>query len=265
MTDDSVRALPPRYLKTMLHAARRAGGIVRRHYLSESLEVRTKSGHGDLVSAADLESEKEILSILRRTFPDASIVAEESGGSRETGTAFYVDPVDGTLNFVHGVPFFAISIGCWINGVGAAAVVLNPLSGDVYTARRGAGARKNGKPISVSGVLSLKDALIATGWPYDRADRARLLAEMDGLYVGSQELRALGCASLGFCLVAEGACDGYWERELKPWDMAAGALMVTEAGGTVSSPSGGAFDLDSGNVAASNGRIHAQLVGALRA
>ena len=265
MTEDSMREISPRYLKTMLHAARRAGAIVRRHYLSESLEVRNKSGQGDLVSAADLEAEKEILAILRRAFPHASMVAEESGGSHESGAAFYVDPVDGTLNFVHGVPFFAISIGCGINGAGAAAAVLNPLSGDVYTAVRGAGAYKNGKPISVSGVPSLKDALIATGWPYDRINRARLFAEMDRLYVGSQELRALGCASLGFCLVAEGVCDGYGERELKPWDMAAGALIVTEAGGTVSSLSGGAFDLGSGSVAASNGRIHAELVSALRA
>ncbi len=257
--------ISPRYLKTMLSAARRAGAIVRRHYLSETLDVRKKSGQGDLVSAADLEAEAEILSILRRAFPDASLVAEESGGSHESGAAFYVDPVDGTLNFVHGVPFFAISIGCWIDGAGAAGVVLNPRSGDVYTAVRGAGAYKNGKPIRVSGAPFLKDALIATGWPYDRVNRARLFAEMDRLYVESQELRALGCASLGFCLVAEGACDGYWERELKPWDMAAGALIVVEAGGTVSSPAGGAFDLGSGGVAASNGRIHAELVAALRA
>ncbi len=253
------------YLKTMLHAARRAGAIVRRHYLSESLEVRKKSGQGDLVSTADLEAEMEILSILRRAFPDASMVAEESGGSHESGAAFYVDPVDGTLNFVHGVPFFAVSIGCWVDGAAAAGVVLNPLSGDVYTAVRGAGARKNGKPISVSGASSLKDSLIAAGWPYDRVNRDRLFSEMDTLYVQSQELRALGCASLGFCLVAEGAFDGYWEWDLKPWDMAAGALIVTEAGGTVTSISGGAFDLNSGRVAASNGRIHSELVAALGA
>jgi myo-inositol-1(or 4)-monophosphatase len=265
MTEDSPAEISPRYLKTMLSAARRAGVIVRRHYLSETLDVRKKSGQGALVSAADLEAEAEILSILRRAFPDASLVAEESGGSHESGAAFYVDPVDGTLNFVHGVPFFAISIGCWIDGAGAAGVVLNPLSGDVYTAVRGAGAYKNGKPIRVSGAPFLKDALIATGWPYDRVNRARLFAEMDRLYVESQELRALGCASLGFCLVAEGACDGYWERELKPWDMAAGALIVVEAGGIVSSPAGGAFDLGSGGVAASNGRIHDELVAALRA
>jgi myo-inositol-1(or 4)-monophosphatase len=247
----------------MLRAARAAGAIVRRHYLSATLEVRKKTGEGDLVSVADLEAERKILSVLRRAFPDASMVAEESGGSHESGMAFYVDPVDGTLNFVHGVPIFAVSIGCWIDGVPAAGVVLNPLSGDLYTAVRGGGARKNGKRISVSTVSSLKESLIVTGWPYDRANKARLFFEMDGLYMKSQELRALGCASLEFCLVAEGAFDGYWEWDLKPWDVAAGALIVTEAGGTVTAMSGAPFDLGSGKVAATNGRIHAELVAAL--
>jgi myo-inositol-1(or 4)-monophosphatase len=263
MKDVSAGGFSNRYLKTMLRAARRAGVIVRRHFLSETLEVRKKTAQGDLVSIADLESEKEILFILRRDFPDASMVAEESGGTHVSGTAFYVDPVDGTLNFVHGVPLFAVSIGCWVDGAPVAGVVLHPLTGDVYTAARGGGARKNGRPIGVSAASALKDSLVACGWPYDRADRARLFSEMDRLYMGSQELRALGCASLAFCLVAEGAFDGYWEWALKPWDMAAGALIVTEAGGTVTSLSGGSFDLDSGKVAVSNGRIHAELVRAV--
>jgi myo-inositol-1(or 4)-monophosphatase len=260
-----MKEISSRSLDVMLHAARRAAAIVRRHYLSDSLEVRKKSAPGDLVSAADLAAEKEILSIIRRAFPEASIIAEESGGSHESGTAFYVDPIDGTLNFVHGVPHFAVSIGCWIDGVPAAGVVLNPLSGDTYTAVRGAGARKNGKPIAVSTASSLKDSLVATGWPYARASRAILFAEMDRLYMQSQTLRALGCASLGFCLVAEGAFDGYWEWDLKPWDMAAGTLIVAEAGGTVTSVTGGPLDLGWGRVAASNGRIHAELLGALGA
>jgi len=270
MNDTVGGTAPGSYLAAMVDAARAAGGIVRGHYLSESLEVRKKTAQGDLVSSADLESEREILRILRRSFPGASMVAEESPdaafgvGSRESGAAFYVDPVDGTLNFVHGVPFFAVSIGCWVDGVPAAAVVLNPLSGDLYTAVRGEGAKKNGAPIAVSDASSLKDALIASGWPYDRTHRARLYEEMDRLYVECQELRALGCASMGFCLLAEGAFDGYWEWDLKPWDMAAGALIVMEAGGTVTSLSGGAFDLGSGKVAASNGRIHAELVATLR-
>ena len=247
-------------LKVMIHAARRAGAVIRRHYHSEVLQVRNKTAPGDLVSAADLDAEKEILSILGSAFPGASIVAEESGGTREEGTAFYVDPVDGTLNFVHGVPLFAVSIGCWIDGAPAAGVVHNPVSGDTWTAVRGAGARKNGTPISVSAVSSLKDSLVATGWPYDRGTRTRVFSEMDRLYTAAQALRAIGCASLGFCLVAEGAMEAYWEGDLKPWDMAAGALIVTEAGGKVTSVPGGAFDLHAGRAVVTNGRIHEELL-----
>jgi myo-inositol-1(or 4)-monophosphatase len=258
MANDSVRSL-----QVMAHAARKAGRIIRRHYQSESLNVKKKSVQGDLVSVADLEAELEILAILKGAFRHASIVAEESGGSYSTGTTFYVDPLDGTLNFVHGVPLFAVSIGCWIDSVPASGVVLNPLSGDLYTAVRGSGARKNGKPIAVSEASVLRDSLITTGWPYDPSNRTRIFSEMDRVYIGSQALRALGCASLGFCLVADGAFDGYWEWGLKPWDMAAGALIVQEAGGTVSSLSGGGFDLNSAGVAASNGRIHTELVDTL--
>ena len=251
------------HLDAMVRAARRAGAIVKRSYLSTTLEVKQKTVQGDLVSSADLAAEREILSVLREAFPQADMVAEESGGSHESGTAFYIDPVDGTLNFVHGIPFFAVSIGCWVNGVAEAGVVLAPLSGDMYTAVRGHGARKNGKPITVSTVPTLKESLIACGWPYDRADRGRLLSEMDRIYMGSQELRAFGCASLGFCLVAAGGFDGYWEWDLKPWDMAAGAVIVTEAGGTVTGLTGGPLDLAAGKVAASNGRIHGELVRAV--
>jgi len=272
MTDGLARLAPEACLEPMMDAARAAGAIVRRHYLSESLEVRKKAAGGDLVSSADLEAEAEILEQLRRAFPGASIVAEEShpastggrGGSRESTAAFYVDPVDGTLNFVHGVPFFGVSIGCWLNGIPAAGVVLNPLTEDLYTAVRGQGAKKNGATIRVSEAPTLGDGLIATGWPYDRTHRARLHGQMDRVYAECQELRALGCASLGFCLLAEGALDAYWEWDLKPWDMAAGALIVTEAGGTVTQLSGSAFDLDSGTVAASNGRFHRALVDAIR-
>ncbi len=257
----------PDTLEVMTRAVRAAGVVARRHYLSGSMEVRRKAAGGDFVSSADLDAERAIISVLASALPSADIVAEESaverGGMPGSGMTFYVDPVDGTLNFLHGVPFFAVSIGCWIDGQPAAAAVLNPLSEDLYTAARGAGARKNGRPIRVSAADSLRESFLSSGWPYDHARGARLFPAMERLYARSQQLRAMGCASLGFCLVAEGVFDGYWEQALKPWDLAAGALIVREAGGTVSSQTGGPLDLARGDVAASNGRIHAELVAAL--
>ncbi len=264
MTDRSAPPAPGSFLEPMVETARAAGEIIRRHYLSDSLEIRKKTAQGDLVSSADLEAEREILARLRRAFPSASMVAEESGGSHKAGAAFYVDPIDGTLNFVHGVPFFAVSIGCWVDGVPAAGVVLNPMSGDLYTAVRGQGAKKNGAAISVSGAPALESALVATGWPYDRARRARVFEEMDRVYLKCQVLRAMGCASLSLCLLAEGAFDAYWEWDLKPWDMAAGALIVSEAGGQVTSPLSAGFDLSCGDVVASNGRFHEELEAAIK-
>jgi len=249
-----------RYLETLVTAVRRAGAIIKRHYLSESLQVTRKSGYGDLVSSADLESEKEVLSILRREFPDASIVSEESGGSRASGTVFYVDPVDGTLNYVHGMPFFAVSIGCWIDGQPAAGAVFNPLTGDLYTASRGEGAKKNGKRLSVSDAGSIKEALATGGWPYEREYTDRLFPQMQRVYAATQEIRALGSASLELCLLAEGACDCYWEWALKPWDWAAGAVIVIEAGGTVTNMAGGELTLDGSDVAASNGKLHKEWI-----
>ncbi len=251
-------------LKTIVRAAVHAGRIVKRHFLSESLTVKEKSVPGDLVSSADLESEREILSILRKEFPRASLVGEESGAPVTSAEVFYVDPIDGTLNFVHGLPIFAVSIGYWVDGEPAAAVVHDPMTGVTFTAERGAGAARNGRPLAVSRVAVLRDALIAGGWPYGREGRARLFGEMERIYVAAQEQRALGCASLGMCYVAAGVFDGYWERGLKPWDMAAGVLIIREAGGRVSSLDDGPYDLHSGSIAASNGLVHPALVEALQ-
>ena len=250
-------------MKAMVRAARRAGDIAKRHFLSDSLHVREKGLAGDVVSRADLESEKEILSVLTREFPDASIVAEESGGSPRSGVVFYVDPVDGTLNYVHGLPFFAVSIGCWIDGEPAAGVVLNPLTRDLYTASRGEGAWKNGARISVSKAASVGEALVVGGWPYDRGYAGRLFPQMQRVYARSQIIRVVGSACLGFCLLAEGACDGYWEYALKPWDWAAGAIIVMEAGGTVTTMSGAPLDPESSDLAGSNGRFHDEWISVL--
>ena len=155
---------------------------------------------------------------------------------------------------------FAVSLAFWRDDQPLAAAVHDPLSGELFTALRGRGARRNGRVIAPSGVSSLGHALVAAGWPYDRAQRARLLAQMDRVYLAAQELRTIGCASLALCRVTSGVLDAYWECGLSPWDLTAGVLLVTEAGGRVSSLGGGPFVLQKGEVAASNGRIHAELL-----
>jgi len=244
----------------MVRAVRAGGRIVRRHFASSRFEVREKSSPGDLVSNVDLEVEQRVIGMLSREFPGAPVVSEEKDNSEMPAEGFYLDPLDGTLNFLHGLAPFAVSLAFWRDGQPLAAAVHNPLSGELFTALRGRGARRNGRAIAPSGVGRLRNALVAAGWPYERAGRARLLAQMDRVYVAAQELRTIGCASLALCLVAAGVLDAYWEWGLAPWDLAAGVLLVTEAGGQVSSTAGGPLRLQDGEVAASNGRIHAELL-----
>jgi myo-inositol-1(or 4)-monophosphatase len=247
-------------MKTILRAAAEGGKIVKRHFRSQDIEVREKSVPGDLVSNVDMEVEERVLGILQKAFPDVAVISEEQGDDAIRAETFYVDAVDGTLNFVHGLSPFAVSIGYWKDGAPFAAAVHDPITGDVFSALRGGGARRNGKPISPSSAGSLRSSLVAAGWPYDRAERAALFSQMDRVYLSSQELRTIGCASLVLCYIAAGIFDGYWEWGLKPWDMAAGVLIVTEAGGRVSSLTGSDFRLEEGSIAASNGLIHAELV-----
>jgi myo-inositol-1(or 4)-monophosphatase len=252
-------AAEKRLMGTILRAAREGARIVRHHFASGRVHVREKSRPGDLVSNVDLEVEKAVMGMLAREYPGIPVVSEELGDEQVREEAFYLDPVDGTLNFVHGLLPFAVSLAYWRDGP-QAGVVVNPTSGEVFSALAGHGARRNGRPIAPSRASRLRDGLVATGWPYDRAGRALLLTQMERVYMGSQELRTIGCASLGLCYVAAGIFDGYWEWGLKPWDMAAGVLMVTEAGGRVSSLRGGEFRLGEGEAAASNGLIHEELV-----
>jgi myo-inositol-1(or 4)-monophosphatase len=205
-----------------------------------------------------------VIGILSRTFPAIPVVSEEKENPVEPAEAFYLDPLDGTLNFLHRMGPFAVSLAFWRDGQALAAAVHDPLSGELFTALRGRGAWRNGRVIAPSRVNSLGHALVAAGWPYDRAQRARLLAQMDRAYLATQELRTIGCASLALCRVASGVLDAYWECGLSPWDLAAGVLLITEAGGQVSSLAGGPFVLQMGEVAASNGRIHAELLELLR-
>jgi myo-inositol-1(or 4)-monophosphatase len=215
----------------------------------------------DLVSRADREAEQLVVD---RVPPGDDVLAEEGSG-RSTGAArcWVVDPLDGTVNFLHGIPFWAVSIGVLEAGELVAAVVHAPALAETFTAVRGGGCRREGRPVSVSATVELGDALLATGFPYDRNRLAdNNLDNWSTLALASAGLRRLGAASLDLAYVACGRLDGFWELHLAPWDVAAGVLLVAEAGGRVTDLAGGT-DLDrllhGRNIVASNGRVHDEL------
>ena len=232
-------------------AAEVASGIDRR------VAIRFKAD-ADPVTEVDHRSETAILDVISRRRPRDPVVGEERGGRLpEEGRVWLVDPLDGTTNFVHGFPWISVSVALWIDNAPAVGVVVDVTAGDEYTAVTGGGARANGSPIAVSSVEDFGEALIVTGFPYTRQERIEICDTRFRRVLGAaQGVRRLGAASLDMCMVACGRMDGYWEEDLPPWDMGAGTLLVTEAGGTVSDRSGRSVGPSGGFVVASNGRIH---------
>jgi myo-inositol-1(or 4)-monophosphatase len=242
-------------------AAARAGALLRQRY-REPQSISYKS-EVDLVTETDREAEDIVLEVIQGAFPGHAIVAEESpprGG--DTEYRWYVDPLDGTTNFAHGFPHFAVSIALERDGEGILGVVYDPVREETFSAVRGGGARLNGAPVGVSDVSALERALLGTGFPYDRRERADeyLRFWLEAMRC-SQGVRRGGSAALDLCYVACGRLDGFWEWKLKPWDTAAGRLIVEEAGGRVTDFSGAPHVLDGDETAASNGRIHEALLG----
>jgi len=250
------------YLGAIESMARAAGEETLRHF--RRLKGYEKKGALDLVTAADHASEEIIVGEIRRLFPDHAILAEEGGrlGCVESDFLWVVDPLDGTTNFAHGMPLYSVSIALLSKGEIIAGGVFAPALGEMNLAAKGCGATRNGEPLRVSQVATLEEALVVTGFPYNRREILPWLVERVERVLGrSQGLLRLGSAALDFAYVAGGHIDAFYEINLKPWDMAAGVLLVEEAGGTVTSLNGAPFDLFRGRMAASNGRLHEALVG----
>ncbi|HWG38153.1 MAG TPA: inositol monophosphatase family protein [Terriglobales bacterium] len=237
--------------------ARQAGAILLEHRGRVGIEYK---GEADLVTAADRASEAFLTAALRQRFPGHGMVAEE--GSRTAGTEYcwYVDPLDGTTNYAHGLPIFAVSLGLEHRGELTAGVVYNPVLDELFTAARGQGAQLNGAPIRVSGQRELAQSLLATGFPSKKRHANPNIHFYQHFSLRTHGMRRLGSAALDLCYTACGRFEGFWEFNLQPWDTAAGTLIVQEAGGTVSDMMGGRHRLDSPEVLASNGWVHAALL-----
>ena len=251
-------------LKTI---ALEAGKIVKEGYHAHK-EV-THKGLVDLVTQYDVQTEAYLLKTLEEAFPDYTLVGEESyKGSYRHKKAIYIDPIDGTTNFVHGIPHLAISLGVWEDGLPKMAVVYNPILEELYWAAAGEGAYHNGSRLSVSPQEELQQSLIATGFPYAKVDRGIeyrwVIQALTDLLPNIRDIRRLGSAALDLCYLAEGKTDAFYEIDLKPWDVAAGILILLEAGGKVTNTSGKGFDFNDKGIVASNGKIHGQLLNYLK-
>lgn len=233
------------------------------HWRTLEPDQINEKARNDLVSAADLASEKAILTAIRDRFPDHSILSEEAGRSTptENGPTWIVDPLDGTTNFVHGIPQFAISIGVAVEGRVDFGVILDPCKNDLFSAARGCGAKWNGNPCHVSDREGLAGSLLATGFPF-KAHRLLdpYLAIFRDLFLRCKAIRRPGAAALDLAYTACGLFDGFFEFQLSAWDIAAGAVLVEEAGGVLTDMDGGSDYLESGNVVCGAPGVHPEIL-----
>lgn len=249
------------YLEKGIEAARAAGGILM-HYLDRTIKIEYK-GRIDLVTEADKKAEECILKILSESFPGHGILAEESGNQKidENRYIWVVDPLDGTTNYAHGYRCFSVSIALLVDGNRTVGVVYDPWGEELFTAVRDKGAFLNNKPLSVSKEKDLEKSLLVTGFPYDiREGHVTNLGLFNHLIVKAQAVRRDGSAALDLSYLAAGRFDGFWELKLKPWDVAAGILIVEEAGGTVTTFSGEQIEITSPDLLATNGSIHREMM-----
>jgi myo-inositol-1(or 4)-monophosphatase len=258
-------AVDPLLLITAIEAVVRSGDIQMERF-GRNIRI-DKKGTIDLVTEVDLAVERMFRELIAERFPDHQVLAEELGQSApgRTGFCWVFDPIDGTTNYAHGLPIFCASLALELDGVVQVGAVYDPTRRELFTAELGGGAYLNGRPIHVSDTRALVDAMLVTGFPYDVHERVDEIVGLFGKFVGeARAVRRLGSAALDLCYVAAGRLDGFWESDLKPWDIAAGALIVAEAGGLVTLMTGAPFDTRAGQVLATNGHIHEHTLGVIR-
>ncbi|HMM72896.1 MAG TPA: inositol monophosphatase family protein [Rhodocyclaceae bacterium] len=248
-------------LSIAIKAARRAGQVINRASLNVDLLTVSSKRKNDFVTEVDQAAEAVIIETLREAYPDHAILAEESGASGDSDSQWIIDPLDGTTNFIHGLPQFAVSIALRQRGVLTQAVVFDPSRNELFTASRGRGAFLNDRRLRVSRRDRLQDALIGTGFPFKVWDQVdAYLAMLRDLMQRSAGVRRPGAAALDLAYVAAGRYDGFWELGLSPWDIAAGALLITEAGGLIGDLRGEEGFLEGGQVVAGNPKIFVQML-----
>jgi myo-inositol-1(or 4)-monophosphatase len=254
------------YLTTAVEAVVGAGDVMMRRF-GRDIRVDKKSAI-DLVTEVDVAIERTFRETVSERFPGHAILGEELGGAVDVpaGPCWIFDPIDGTTNFAHGLPFFCTSLAFEIGGVAEVAAVYDPTRQELFTAERGNGACLNGRPIHVSSAGQLVDSVLVTGFPYDVHKRVDEIVGLFAAFVGrARAVRRLGSAALDLCYVAAGRLDAFWEIGLNPWDIAGGALLVSEAGGRVTTMSGDPFSSRQGRVLATNALLHDQMLAVIRA
>lgn len=254
-------------LNIAVKAARRAGALINRAALEGGLEVRAKN-RNDFVTQVDKAAEQAIIDVIRRAYPDHGFLAEESGASAGARPEFLwvIDPLDGTTNYIHGFPQYCVSIALEHKGVLTQAVVYDPAKNELFTASRGRGAFLDDRRMRASKCTQLAGALVGTGFPFKELDHIdAYMRQLRTVMSTAAGVRRAGAAALDLAYVAAGRLDAFWEMGLSRWDMAAGALLIQEAGGLVSDLDGKAGFLDSGEIAAAAPKVMPQLLEALRA
>ena len=258
--------LDVKILQTAKEAATAAGDILT-DYFRNGVAMRTKSASVDLVSDADVNAERAIADVIRGHFRNHSILGEEENSDDvDAEHLWIIDPLDGTTNFAHGIPHFAVSIAYYRNGQADTGVIFNPMRDDWYVATAAEGATHNGRPIQVGSQTRLDEVVVGTGFYYDRgAMMEATLASVDRLFKQQiHGIRRFGTASLDLAMVASGQFGAYFEYQLSPWDFAAGRLLVEAAGGTVSTCSGDTLPLQKTSLLASNGHLHDEVLNLVR-